>query len=84
MSDSDNPVIAVPTTIKSRTDQADFRRLSDEGREKVWSGEPLNRVAIAEGVRVRLTPLEQAQKAFRKLCREDRDAFDLWRAEQAL
>lgn len=29
------------------------------------------------------SPLEKSQAAFRRLTREDRDAFDLWRAEQA-
>ena len=30
------------------------------------------------------SPLEKAQAAFRRLVKEDRDAFDLWRAEQPL
>ena len=30
------------------------------------------------------TPLEKAQAAFRRLSKDDRDAFDLWRAEQPL
>lgn len=30
------------------------------------------------------SPLEKAQAAFRRLTKEDRDAFDLWRAEQPL
>ncbi len=29
------------------------------------------------------SPLEKAQAAFRRLTREDRDAFDSWRAEQS-
>lgn len=73
-----------PTHIQHPRDQADFRKLTPEGQERVRQGEPLNRVAIAEGVRKRLTPLEQIQKAFRRLTKEDRDAFDLWRHEQPL
>lgn len=40
--------------------------------------------AIRAGIIRELSPLEQAQKSFRKLTKEDRDAFDLWRAEQPL
>ena len=73
-----------PTHISHPRDQADFRKLSPTGQEQVRQGEPLNRVAIAEGVRKRLSPLEQAQKAFRRLTREDRNAFALWLNEQPL
>lgn len=73
-----------PPHLVSKESAADFRKLSPAGQEQVRQGEPLNRVAIAEGVRKRFSPLEQAQKAFRRLTRDDRDAFDLWRAEQAL
>jgi hypothetical protein len=71
-----------PQHIADKRGQADFRKLSPDGQERVRQGEPLNRVALSEGVRKRLTPLEQAQKAFRRLTKEDRDAFDLWRHEQ--
>lgn len=40
--------------------------------------------AIRAGIIRELSPLERAQAAFRKLSKEDRDAFDLWRAEQPL
>lgn len=40
--------------------------------------------AIRAGIIRELSPLEKAQAAFRRLTREDRDAFDLWRAEQPL
>ncbi len=77
------PMGESPPHITGNSSQSDFRKLSPAGQEQVRQGEPLNRVAIAEGVRKRLSPLEQAQKAFRRLIRDDRDAFDLWRAEQA-
>lgn len=73
-----------PPHLVSKESAADFRKLSTAGQDRVRQGEPLNRVALAEGVRKRLSPLEQAQKAFRRLTREDRDAFDLWRNEQPL
>lgn len=38
--------------------------------------------AIRAGIIRELSPLERAQAAFRRLTREDRDAFDLWRNEQ--
>jgi len=76
--------VDIPDTIKGNSSQADFRKLTPEGQEQVRQGEPLNRVALAEGVRKRLSPLEQIQKAFRRLTKEDRDAFDLWRNEQPL
>ncbi|NBS67336.1 hypothetical protein EBT31_00280 [bacterium] len=40
--------------------------------------------AIRAGIIRELSPLEKAQAAFRRLAKEDRDAFDLWRAEQPL
>lgn len=40
--------------------------------------------AILAGIIRELSPLEKAQAAFRRLVKEDRDAFDLWRAEQPL
>lgn len=76
--------VDTPPHITERHAVADFRKLSITGQERVRQGEPLNRVALAEGVRKRLTPLEQIQKAFRRLTREDQDAFDLWRHEQPL
>jgi hypothetical protein len=78
------PLEELAPQVKHPRDQADFRKLSPTGQEQVRQGEPLNRVALAEGVRKRISPLEQAQKAFRRLTKEDRDAFDLWRHEQPL
>ncbi len=69
--------------LKGHTDRADFLKLSPDGQERVRQGEPLNRVALSEGVRKRLTPLEQAQKAFRGLTKEDQDAFSSWLDEQS-
>lgn len=40
--------------------------------------------AILAGIIRELSPLEKAQAAFRRLVKEDRDAFDLWRADQPL
>ena len=40
--------------------------------------------AILAGIIRELSPLEKAQAAFRRLSKPDRDAFDLWRAEQPL
>lgn len=40
--------------------------------------------AIRAGIIRELSPLEKSQAAFRRLTREDRDAFDLWRNEQPL
>lgn len=40
--------------------------------------------AILAGIIRELSPLEKAQSAFRRLSKDDRDAFDLWRAEQPL
>jgi hypothetical protein len=42
------------------------------------------RVSLLAGIIRELSPLEKAQAAFRRLVKEDRDAFDLWRAEQPL
>ena len=74
--------LLIPSHITGNSSQADFRKLSPAGQEQVRQGEPLNRVAIAEGVRNRLSPLQQAQKAFRRLTKEDQNAFGLWLNEQ--
>lgn len=81
--ESQKPV-DIPDHLHGDHEKADFRKLSPAGQDRVRAGEPLNRVAVAEGIRRRLSPLEQAQKSFRRLSKEDRDAFDLWRAEQPL
>jgi DNA-binding MarR family transcriptional regulator len=82
-SESEPEVISPPPDhLKGNTDRADWYRLTPKGQDRVRQGEPLNRVALAEGVRKRLTPLEQIQKAFRRLTREDQDAFGLWLNKQ--
>jgi hypothetical protein len=82
---SDSEVeVDIPDHLHGSNEKADFRKLSTTGQDRVRQGEPLNRVALAEGVRKRLSPLEQAQRTFRRLTKEDRDAFDLWRNEQPL
>jgi hypothetical protein len=43
MSESDK--LLIPDHLQSRTDQADFRKLSSTGQDRVRQGEPLNRVA---------------------------------------
>ena len=82
--DSNQEVVKVPPHLTSKESQADFRKLTPAGQDRVRQGEPLNRVALAEGVRRRPSFLEQAQKAFRRLNKEDRDAFDSWRGGQEL
>jgi hypothetical protein len=76
--------VDIPDHLHGDHEKADFRKLTPEGQDRVRQGEPLNRVALSEGVRKRLTLLEQAQRTFRRLTRDDRDAFDLWRNEQPL
>jgi len=79
-----NHEVIIPPSLTSKESQADFRKLTPAGQDRVRQGEPLNRVALAEGVRRRPSFLEQAQKAFRRLTKEDRDAFDSWRGGQEL
>ena len=79
--DSQERVI-IPDHLHGDHEKSDFRKLSPAGQDRVRQGEPLNRVALAEGVRKRLSPLEQAQKAFRRLTKEDQNAFGLWLNEQ--
>lgn len=74
--------VDIPSHLHGDHEKADFRKLTPEGQDRVRQGEPLNRVALAEGVRKRLTPLEQIQKAFRRLTREDQVAFGLWLNKQ--
>jgi DNA-binding MarR family transcriptional regulator len=81
--DSNQEVIKVPPHLTSKESQADFRKLTPAGQDRVRQGEPLNRVAIAEGVRVKLSPLERIQAAFTKLSMNDREAFTKWLADQA-
>jgi predicted transcriptional regulator len=64
-SDSDNLVI--PSNLKSRTDQADFRKLPAELREMVTSRQvSLNQAAIQAGIRKKPTPEDQCLRAFKK------------------
>jgi len=83
MEDS-SKLVVIPAHITERHAIADFRKLTPAGQDRVRQGESLNRVALAEGVRRRPSFLEQAQKAFRRLTKEDRDAFDSWRGGQEL
>ena len=75
--------VVIPDHLHGDHEKADFRKLSPEGQERVRQKEPLNRVAIAEGVRIKLSPLERIQAAFTKLSREDREAFTKWFSDQA-
>lgn len=81
-------MVICPDWITERHDRADFKKLTPESQRQVIDRKvKLNRACVQEGIRpapVRLSPLEQAQKAFRRLTKEDRDAFDLWRHEQPL
>ncbi len=81
-------LVVCPDWITHSHDRADFKKLTPESQKQVIDRKvKLNRACVQEGIRpapVRLTPLEQAQKSFRKLTKPDRDSFDLWRAEQPL
>jgi len=70
MSESDKEV-DTPDHLKSRTDQADFKKLSPEGRERVRGGESLNKVAIDEGVRRVVPPLDKVMLLLPKLTDEE-------------
>jgi hypothetical protein len=59
-------------------DRSDIAARVDAGELSARKG------AILAGIIRELSPLEKAQAAFRRLVKEDRDAFDLWRAEQPL
>jgi hypothetical protein len=74
------PLEEVPPRISHPRDQADFRKLSPEGQERVRQKEPLNRVAIAEGVRQPPDHLKLAKSHFLKMTAEQRTAFDEWRS----
>ena len=80
--------VAIPEWITHFRDRADFPKLSSEGQQLVVTRKSsLNSVCVREGIRpqpVRLSPLELAQKSFRRLSKPDRDAFDSWRAEHPL
>ena len=69
-----------PDHLKGHTDRADFPKLSPEGQERVRQKEPLNRVAIAEGVRQPPDHLKLAKSHFLKMTAEQRTAFDEWRS----
>jgi DNA-binding MarR family transcriptional regulator len=59
--------VIVPDWIKSSRDQADFRKLPAELREKVAAREvSLNQAAIQAGIRKKPTAEEQCVKAFKK------------------
>lgn len=76
------------TTLKRGTVPYFTARLDRDRPEiaaRVHAGEMSARKgAILAGIIRELSPLEKAQAAFRRLVKEDRDAFDLWRAEQPL
>jgi hypothetical protein len=55
----------------NRNSQADFRKLSPEGRERVRGGESLNKVAIDEGVRRVVPPLDKVMLLLPKLTDEE-------------
>lgn len=74
--------VPAPDHLSGNSSQADFRKLSPEGQERVRQKEPLNRVAIAEGVRQPPDHLKLAKSHFLKMTAEQRTAFDAWRATQ--
>ena len=72
--------VPAPDHLSGNSSQADFRKLSPEGQERVRQKEPLNRVAIAEGVRQPPDHLKLAKSHFLKMTAEQRTAFDEWRS----
>jgi hypothetical protein len=78
-SDSEEEVV-IPDHLHGSNEKADFRKLSPEGQERVRQKEPLNRVAIAEGVRQPPDHLKLAKSHFLKMTAEQRTAFDEWRS----
>ncbi len=66
--------------LTARLDR-DYPEIAAEVRAKTISARA---GAIRAGIIRELSPLEKAQAAFRRLTKPDRDAFDLWRAEQPL
>ena len=72
--------VTIPDHITGNSSQADFRKLSPEGQERVRQEEPLNRVALEEGVRQPPDHLKLAKSHFLKMTAEQRTAFDAWRA----
>jgi hypothetical protein len=77
-------------TLKERGNSAEYlkARLDRDHPElaaQVHAGTLSARAgAIRAGIIRELSPLEKAQAAFRRLTKEDRNAFDLWRNEQPL
>jgi hypothetical protein len=60
-------MLDIPDHLNNRNDQADFRKLPAELREKVAAREvSLNQAAIQAGIRKKPTPEEQCVKAFKK------------------
>ena len=75
--------VVMPARLKSRSDQADFRKLSADLQSQVISRSiSLNRACIQAGIRVKLSPLDVAKKAVLALCDEDWQAVKLWRESQ--
>jgi hypothetical protein len=65
--------------------KARLKRDHPEVAAQVYAGTLSARAgAIRAGIIRELSPLQKAQAAFSRLTKEDRDAFDLWRAEQPL
>ena len=82
------PEVVPPEWMTRKNDRADFKKLLPESQQQVIDRKiKLNRACVQEGIRpapVRLSPLEKAQAAFRRLTREERNAFGLWLNEQPL
>ena len=80
MSHCDKELIIPDHIAGNRNSQADFRKLSPEGQVRVRQKEPLNRVALEEGVRQPPDHLKLAKSHFLKMTAEQRTAFDEWRS----
>ena len=79
VSESDIKLI-MPAHLKSRNDQADFRKLSTDLQSQVISRAiSLNRACIQAGIRVKLSPLDVAKKAVLALSDADWQALVTWR-----
>ena len=82
VSESDIKLI-MPAHLKSRNDQADFRKLSADLQSQVISRTiSLNRACILSGIRVKLSPLDAIKKAILALRDADWQAVKLWRESQ--
>jgi hypothetical protein len=71
--------VDVPDHIAAnKNSKTDFLKLSVAGQQKVRDGQPLNRVALAEGVRVKPTLIERARKLYLGMSEDEKRTFLKW------